>query len=135
MTEAENHYTSRKLDRGAIGVRMPGCEYILDREQARRLRDSLSSVLEVGCRRPSDIPANICLGWQLRVLAAKRDIRNAAELSRRLAGIGYDISPAQVSRIMDERPAQIKTALVEAICEVLQCSAAELLPLTAVGNR
>lgn len=66
----------------------------------------------------SDTP-NIRLGWRLRVRMAENRIPTATELKRRLDAIGYDITSAQLSRIVDERPAQVKTALLEALLKVL----------------
>jgi len=54
----------------------------------------------------SDTP-NIRLGWRLRVRMAENRIPTATELKRRLDAIGYDITSAQLSRIVDERPAQV----------------------------
>jgi len=76
----------------------------------------------------SDTP-NIRLGWRLRVRMAENRIPTATELKRRLDAIGYDITSAQLSRIIDERPAQVKTALLEALLKVLGGTLDDLLPM------
>lgn len=75
----------------------------------------------------SDTP-NIRLGWRLRVRMAENRIPTATELKRRLDAIGYDITSAQLSRIVDERPAQVKTALLEALLKVLGGTLDDLMP-------
>lgn len=76
----------------------------------------------------SDTPS-IKLGWRLRVRMAENRIPTATELKRRLDAIGYEITSAQLSRIVDERPAQVKTALLEALLQVLGGTLNDLLPL------
>ena len=76
----------------------------------------------------SDSPS-IRLGWRLRVRMAENRIPTATELKRRLDAIGYEITSAQLSRIVDERPAQVKTALLEALLQVLGGTLNDLLPL------
>jgi hypothetical protein len=39
------HYTARRHDDDRIGVRMPGCEYMLTQEEASKLRDALGLLL------------------------------------------------------------------------------------------
>ena len=76
----------------------------------------------------SDTPS-IKLGWRLRVRMAENRIPTATELKRRLDAIGYEITSAQLSRIVDERPAQVKTALLEALLQGLGGTLNDLLPL------
>lgn len=72
------------------------------------------------------------LGWRLRVRMAENRIPTATELKRRLDAIGYEITSAQLSRIVDERPAQVKTALLEALLTVLGGTLNDLMPLDGV---
>ena len=69
------------------------------------------------------------LDWRLRVRMAENKINTATELKRRLDAVGYQITSAQLSRILDERPAQIKTALLEARLQILGGTLDELMPL------
>lgn len=71
----------------------------------------------------------IALGWRLRIRMAENRITTATELKRRLDAVGYDITSAQLSRILDDRPAQVKTALLEALLTVLGGSMNELMPV------
>lgn len=43
----EYHYTARTVYEDSVGVSMPGTEYILTPEEARKLRDSLISIMPV----------------------------------------------------------------------------------------
>lgn len=72
-------------------------------------------------------------GWRLAILMADHKIRSGAELHRRLAAAGYDISAAQIARIMYDRPEQIKTALLDALGNVFGCSADEIMPVMAAS--
>ena len=69
------------------------------------------------------------LGWRLRVRMAENRIPTATELKRRLDAIGYEITSAQLSRIVDERPAQVKTALLDALLSVLGGTLNDLMPM------
>lgn len=68
------------------------------------------------------------LGWRLRIRMAENDIASAVELQERLAAVGYDISSAQLSRIVDKRPEQIKTGLLAALLAVLGGTLDDLMP-------
>ncbi len=78
----------------------------------------------------------ITLGWRLRVRMAENRIATATELKRRLDAVGYEITSAQLSRIVDDRPAQVKTALLEALINVLGGTLSDLMPIegTAVAT-
>lgn len=52
------------------------------------------------------------IGWRLRIRMAENGITSSVDLQERLAAVGYDISSAQLSRIVDKRPEQVKTALL-----------------------
>lgn len=71
----------------------------------------------------------ITIGWRLRILMAENRITTATELKRRLDAVGYDITSAQLSRIIDDRPAQVKTALLEALMNVLGGTLSDLMPV------
>ena len=68
-------------------------------------------------------------GWRLAVLMADHKIRTNVELQRRLAEIGYKITSSQLSRIVYDRPAQVKTALLDALGEVFECTVEDIMPL------
>lgn len=69
------------------------------------------------------------LGWRLRIRMAENGIATSVELHERLAAIGYDISSAQLSRIVDKRPEQVKTALLGALLAVLGGTLDDLMPM------
>lgn len=71
----------------------------------------------------------IDLGWRLRIRMAENDVASSVELQERLAAVGYDISSAQLSRIVDKRPEQIKTALLGALLAVLGGTLDDLMPV------
>lgn len=68
------------------------------------------------------------LGWRLRIRMAENGIASSVELQERLAAVDYDISSAQLSRIVDKRPEQIKTALLGALLAVLGGTLDDLMP-------
>lgn len=76
---------------------------------------------------------NITIGWRLRVRMAENRITTATELKRRLDAVGYEITSAQLSRILDYRPAQVKTALLEALLKVLGGTLDDLMPTYQEG--
>lgn len=67
------------------------------------------------------------LMWRLRHMMVERNIITAAELTRRLADIGFSIHESQISRILKDRPVEIKTDLLDALLEVLQCNIQDIL--------
>lgn len=69
------------------------------------------------------------LGWRLRIRMAENGIASSVELHERLAAIGYDISSAQLSRLVDKRPEQVKTALLDALLAVLGGTLDDLMPI------
>lgn len=69
------------------------------------------------------------LGWRLRIQMAENGIASSVELQERLAAVGYDISSAQLSRIVDKRPEQVKTALLGALLSVLGGTLNDLMPM------
>ncbi len=69
------------------------------------------------------------IGWRLRIRMAENGIASSVELQERLAAVGYDISSAQLSRIIDKRPEQVKTALLGALLTVLGGTLNDLMPV------
>lgn len=65
--------------------------------------------------------------WRLRKVMADRDIWTATELHRRLTDYGIELSSAQVSRIIQERPQRINTDLLDALVNILDCEICDLL--------
>ncbi len=69
------------------------------------------------------------IGWRLRIRMAENGIASSVELQERLAAVGFDISSAQLSRIVDKRPEQVNTALLGALIAVLGGTLDDLMPV------
>ncbi len=74
-------------------------------------------------------------GWRLAALMGEKRIRTGTELHRLLAEQGYEITSSQLTRIIYDRPVQIKTALLDALGEVFDCTLSELMPLLDPAQR
>ncbi|MDD5707049.1 MAG: helix-turn-helix transcriptional regulator [Kiritimatiellae bacterium] len=77
----------------------------------------------------SDADIKLTLDWRLRVRMAEARIPSATELARRLSAVGYEITSSQLTRIVDDRPSQVKTALLEALLKVLGGTLDDLMPV------
>lgn len=64
--------------------------------------------------------------WRLYPVMAERGIRNAAELQRRLAGVGVEMSHAQISRLVAHAPRRLSSDVMWGLTTVLECTAADL---------
>jgi putative transcriptional regulator len=65
--------------------------------------------------------------WNLRMMAAERGIWKSAELRRRLADAGLEISAGKMSGLWTATPTTIRLDDLDVICSVLDCSPADLL--------
>jgi putative transcriptional regulator len=65
--------------------------------------------------------------WNLRLVAAQRDIWKASELHRMLADTGLDVSAGKMSNLWSGQPVTIRLDDLDVICHVLQCTPADLL--------
>jgi DNA-binding Xre family transcriptional regulator len=65
--------------------------------------------------------------WNLRMKAAERGIWKSAELRRQLAGAGLGISAGKMSALWTGTPVTIRLDDLDVICDVLNCSPADLL--------
>jgi putative transcriptional regulator len=65
--------------------------------------------------------------WNLRMKAAERGIWKSAEMRRRLAGAGLEISAGKMSALWTGTPTTIRLDDLDVICAVLECSPADLL--------
>jgi DNA-binding Xre family transcriptional regulator len=65
--------------------------------------------------------------WNLRMKAAENGIWKSAELRRRLADAGLEISVGKMSALWTGTPTTIRLDDLDVICAVLQCSPADLL--------
>ena len=65
--------------------------------------------------------------WNLRMTAAERGIWKSAELRRKLAGAGLEVSAGKMSALWTGTPVTIRLGDLDVICAVLDCSPADLL--------
>ncbi|MFI1585610.1 helix-turn-helix domain-containing protein [Embleya sp. NPDC020630] len=65
--------------------------------------------------------------WNLRMVAAKRDIWKSSQLHRMLADAGLVISAGKMSNLWSGQPVTIRLDDLEVICEVLSCEPSDLL--------
>ncbi|MHB8290773.1 MAG: helix-turn-helix domain-containing protein [Acidimicrobiales bacterium] len=65
--------------------------------------------------------------WNLRLVAAQREIWMASDLKRLLAERGLVISAGKMSGLWSGRPVSLKLDDLDVICAVLGCEIGELL--------
>lgn len=65
--------------------------------------------------------------WNLRLVAAKREIWKSSQLQRMLADAGLVISAGKMSHLWSGKPVTIRLDDLDVICEVLGCEIGELL--------
>lgn len=65
--------------------------------------------------------------WNLRLKAAEQGIWKSTEMRRRLAEAGVSISHGKMSALWTGTPISIRLDDLEAMCQVLDCTPADLL--------
>lgn len=65
--------------------------------------------------------------WNLRLVAAQREIWKSSQLQRMLADAGLVISAGKMSHLWSGKPVTIRLDDLDVICEVLGCQIGELL--------
>lgn len=65
--------------------------------------------------------------WNLRLKAAERGIWKSAEMRRRLADAGLELSAGKMSALWAGSPTTIRLDDLDVICAVLECNTDELL--------
>jgi putative transcriptional regulator len=73
--------------------------------------------------------------WNLRMVAAQRGIWRAADLRRRLAEAGLEISGGKMSYLWSGQPISVRLDDLEVICRVLDCQPSELLVIEAATSQ
>lgn len=72
------------------------------------------------------------LEWALRKVMAERGIWSGAELLRLLREkAGYRLSAPSISALLNERPKQMKSDTLDALCTALSCSPNDLWVYTS----
>ncbi|PVA77457.1 helix-turn-helix domain-containing protein [Mycobacteroides abscessus] len=64
--------------------------------------------------------------WNLRKLMASRNLWKSTELVTLLRSRGVSLSQPQAYRLMTGKPERINTRVFAALCDILECSPAEL---------
>ena len=65
--------------------------------------------------------------WNLRLKAAERGIWKSAEMRRRLADAGLELSAGKMSALWAGTPTMIRLDDLDVICSVLSCTPSDLL--------
>ena len=65
--------------------------------------------------------------WNMRLKAAERGIWKSAEMRRRLADAGLELSAGKMSALWAGTPTTIRLDDLDVICAVLECDPAALL--------
>jgi DNA-binding Xre family transcriptional regulator len=66
--------------------------------------------------------------WNLRMVAAKRDVWTGAQLRKVLRDrAGYPLSSASISELLTGTPRQVKITTLAALCVALDCEPGDLL--------
>lgn len=72
--------------------------------------------------------------WNLRLVAANRDIWTATELRRLLAEHGLTVSAGKMSKWWSGSPISVKLSDLDALCAVLDCAVDELMSPRPSGH-
>jgi DNA-binding Xre family transcriptional regulator len=68
--------------------------------------------------------------WNLRLVAAQRDIWKASQLQAMLAEAGLVVSAGKMSHLWSAQPVTIRLEDLQIICSVLRCTPNDLLVFT-----
>ena len=74
--------------------------------------------------------------WNLRKLMAERNLWKSTELVTLLRSRGVTLSQPQAYRLMTGKPERINSRVLAALCDILDCSPAELFePVVVMQGR
>lgn len=65
--------------------------------------------------------------WKLREKMAEKGIWKCTDLTRLLNAHGIKITSSMVTLIVDRMPDRINTKVLDAICDILECSPSDIL--------
>ncbi len=65
--------------------------------------------------------------WRTRVVMAERGVRSVSALRRKLAGLGIEISDAQLGRIVDGKSSHLNSKVIGGLLAALDCGLNDLL--------
>ncbi len=68
------------------------------------------------------------LDWKLRQVMAKKEIWSATDLIMVMEDkAGYSITPASVSKLINEKPKMMRMETLDALCTALECKPNDLI--------
>lgn|SRR5574341_1710496 len=73
-----------------------------------------------------ELPGGCVAEWRLRELMAGKGLFSAVQLQQALADHDVTLGPSQAHELMTRAPKQPRTAVLFALCEVLDCTLADL---------
>lgn len=73
--------------------------------------------------------------WRLPELMAARGLHNTTDLIPLLAERAVTLSRPQVYRLVNQRPERMSLMVVAALCDIFECTPADLLTTTAADAR
>ena len=73
--------------------------------------------------------------WRLSELMAARGLHNTTDLIPLLAERGITLSRPQVYRLVNQRPERVSLQVIAALCDIFECTPADLLTTTAADAR
>jgi len=73
--------------------------------------------------------------WRLSELMAARGLHNTTDLIPLLAERDITLSRPQVYRLVNQRPERMSLQVVAALCDIFECTPADLLTTTAADVR
>jgi len=65
--------------------------------------------------------------WKLKERMAQKGIWKCTDLTKLLNAYGINISVSMVSRIVEKMPDRINTQVLDALCDILECSSSEIM--------
>ena len=77
----------------------------------------------------------LSMRWNLRQLMAAKGMFQTTDLMEPLHERGIELSRQMVHRIVTKMPQRINTDLLAALCDILDCTAADLLELHVEEER
>lgn len=77
----------------------------------------------------------VSMKWNIRQVMAKQGIFQTSELVPLLKERGIHLTRQYVHRVVTNAPQRINTDLLAALCDILDCTAADLLQLEAAETK
>ncbi len=71
--------------------------------------------------------------WKLKEKMASKGIWRCTDFTKLLNQYGINISVSMVTRIVEKAPERINTQVLDAICDLLECTPGEILVHTPTG--